>query len=71
MGHEPARDAALVKPRLDEVGSEVRLMITEPNQQERVVGEIPLQPLQELHIILRAHRLAPQILIDRTYTAVA
>ena len=40
-------------------------MIAEPYQPKRVIGELPLQSRQEIRIVLRAHGLPPQILIDQ------
>src|SRR4029077_20679479 len=44
-------------------------MIAEPNDQKSIVGEISFQPRPKLGVVLRAHRLAAQIFIDRRHIA--
>ncbi len=61
--------AGVVEAGLDQVRGEIRLMIAEPHQQERLVGEFALQPRQEFRIVLRAHRLPAQIFVDRRHVA--
>src|SRR5580700_6403106 len=56
--HQAALDGRIVEAGLDQVRSEIRLMIAESHQEKRVVGEFALQPRQKVRIILRADRLA-------------
>jgi len=50
--------------RIDDVIGKIGLVITEPHQHERFVGEIVAQPLEEGGIVAFAHALPPHVLID-------
>src|SRR6185369_12359506 len=54
----------LVERRVDKIFRKQWLMVTKAHHQERLVGEFFAQALEEALIVLRAHRLPAQILID-------
>src|SRR5580658_10617665 len=67
--HQAALDGRIIEAGLDQVRGEIRLMIAEPHQEERVVGELALQPRQKVRIVLRAERLPAQIFVNRRHVA--
>src|SRR5258708_12942235 len=58
------RDMGLVQRRLDVAYGKQRLMIAEPHDEERLVGKFALETRLELRVVVRAHLLAAQILVD-------
>jgi hypothetical protein len=47
ISHQPPRHGILVEIGFDQRRGEVRLVIAEPYQQKRVIGELPLQLVDE------------------------
>src|SRR5258708_28813960 len=58
------RHLGLVQRRRDVASGKQRLMIAEPHDEERLVGKFALETRLELRVVVRAHLLAAQILVD-------
>src|SRR5579862_8882081 len=65
--HQMLLDRGVVERRIEDVRREVRLMVAKAHKEKGVVRELPLQPLEEVDIVLRAERLPAQIFVDRRY----
>ena len=54
----------LTERRINDAGTELRLMIAITYDQKRFSGEVPSQPLQKAPVVVRCHFLTPNIFID-------